>query len=106
LHRSSSVAPSACRARTSPRGFTRYQTRSSKGKALFSANLGVLASLRGDLSNRDAAELLLGDRFKEGTIRSWKDATDEKRYPRKEERDRLNVLIQEALRARTEGAFR
>lgn len=65
-----------------------------------------LASLRGSLSGRDLAELWLGDRQKEGTIRSWKNYRDVDRYPRKADLEKLEGIVNREREQRFGGAFR
>ena len=65
-----------------------------------------LTSLRGSLSGRELAELWLGDRQKEGTLRSWKNYRDLDRYPRKADLDKLEALINAERERRFGGAFR
>lgn len=52
-----------------------------------------LTSLLGKCSNRDLAQLLLGSRSKEGTIRGWKNYRDLDRYPRRSDLQKLEQLI-------------
>jgi hypothetical protein len=52
-----------------------------------------LASLRGKCSNRDLAELWLGSREQEGTVRGWKDLRDLARYPRDTDLLKLDEII-------------
>lgn len=68
--------------------------------------IAELVSLRPTLSGRDLAELWLGDRQKEGTIRSWKNYRDLDRYPRSEDLAKLEKLINEERERRFGGAFR
>jgi hypothetical protein len=64
-----------------------------QAKADFAALMLEMARLRPDgFSNYDAAELLLGDRFLEGTIRGWRNPIDQQRYPRRGERGELTRL--------------
>jgi hypothetical protein len=64
-----------------------------QAKADFAALMLEMARLRADgFSNYDAAELLLGDRFLEGTIRGWRNPNDLTRYPRRGERGVLTRL--------------
>lgn len=63
-----------------------------QAKADFAALMLEMARLRGAFSNYDAAELLLGDRDLEGTIRGWRNAQDLTRYPRRGERGELTRL--------------
>jgi hypothetical protein len=68
--------------------------------------IAELTSLRGTLSGRDLAELWLGDRQKEGTIRSWKNYRDLDRYPRSADLAKLEELVNAERERRFGGAFR
>lgn len=80
--------------------------RKLRAKQLFHRLVSKFQSLRGGkLSNYDLAELLLGTREKEGTIRAWRRLSDLDRAPRDEDNAKLEGLIKAALDERS-GAFR
>jgi hypothetical protein len=77
-----------------------------QAKADFAALMLEMARLRGAFSNYDAAELLLGDRDLEGTIRGWRNAHDLTRYPRRGDRGELTRLEAHVHVARLEAFSR
>ena len=77
-----------------------------QAKSRMLALVSELASLRGKLSNYDLAELWLGDRKKEGTVRCWKNLRDADRYPRREDLARLAHLVKVEREKRFGGAFK